>query len=144
MAARLSYTIATEGELPAFLERKVWRQPVVGLLITAVLALLMANFLDLGSISVMGSAGFLIIFAIVNAANFALSEKIGSRRLIAAVGIVACIGALAVLIGYALMNEPKDILVLLAMIILALLIEGAYLRFWKKKDNKKRVSSQGS
>ena len=34
-AARLSYTIARDGELPAGLERKVWGEPVEGLLITA-------------------------------------------------------------------------------------------------------------
>lgn len=33
-AARLSYTIAKDGELPAVLERKLWNRPVEGLLIT--------------------------------------------------------------------------------------------------------------
>ena len=34
-SARLSYCIARDGELPAFLERKVWGEPVEGVLITA-------------------------------------------------------------------------------------------------------------
>ena len=33
--ARVSYSIARDGELPAMLERKVWSQPAAGLFITA-------------------------------------------------------------------------------------------------------------
>ena len=50
-AARLSYVIATEGELPDFLEDKIWNQSLVGLLITTSLALLLSNFAGLSSIS---------------------------------------------------------------------------------------------
>lgn len=68
-AARVSYCIARDGELPAELERKVWVQPVEGLLITAGLTLFAADVFDLTSISTLGSAGFLLIFAAVNIAN---------------------------------------------------------------------------
>jgi hypothetical protein len=44
-AARLSYCIARDGELPAMLERKVRGEPVGGLLITAGLTLFVANCL---------------------------------------------------------------------------------------------------
>jgi amino acid transporter len=127
-AARLSYTIATEGELPALIERKVWKQPIVGLLITTGLALALANLFDLSSISVMGSAGFLIIFAVVNAANFAKAPEIGSSRMIAAAGVIGCSGALAILVRYTLTQKPADILVLLAMLALALVVEWLYQR----------------
>ena len=42
-AARLSYTIAKDGELPAVLDKKVWNEPLEGLLITAGVTLVMAN-----------------------------------------------------------------------------------------------------
>src|SRR5665811_1984458 len=45
--ARVSYSIARDGELPAMLERKVWSQPVAGLFITAGLTLAVANAFDL-------------------------------------------------------------------------------------------------
>jgi amino acid transporter len=78
-SARLSYIMARDGELPQLLERRVWKQPVEGLLITAFLALLVANLLDLSSISTMGSAGFLLIFAAVNAAGVRLAGRTGAR-----------------------------------------------------------------
>ncbi len=53
-AARVSYTIARDGELPATLERKAWGQPAEGLLITAGMTLLIANVFDLTSIATLG------------------------------------------------------------------------------------------
>ena len=85
-AARLSYCIARDGELPATLEREVWGEPVEGLLITAGLTLIVANGFDLTSISTMGSAGFLVIFAAVNAGNALNASHTGSRGWISALG----------------------------------------------------------
>ena len=86
-ASRLSYSIARDGELPAALERKIWGQPVEGLLITSLLTLLIANLFDLTSISTIGSAGFLLIFAAVNIANWRLGARTNSKRWISAVGV---------------------------------------------------------
>jgi amino acid transporter len=125
-AARLSYTIARDGELPAELERKVWGQPVEGLLITAGLTLIVANAFDLTSISTLGSAGFLLIFAAVNAANARRAHQTGSHAWISAGGAVACVVALGALVAQTARTGPKKLWVLAAMIGLAVLIEGAY------------------
>jgi amino acid transporter len=125
-AARLSYTIAREGELPAALEKKVWSRPVEGLLITTVLTLVVANFFDLSRLSTMGSAGFLLIFAAVNAANVVLAVETGSRRWLSAAGGAACLAALGALIWYSATQSPGDLWVLAAMVGLAFTIEGAY------------------
>jgi amino acid transporter len=130
-AARLSYTIAKDGELPEILEHKLWNRPVEGLLITAGATLLIANLLDLSSISTMGSAGFLLIFAIVNAANARLARKTGSRTWISLLGVILCLGALASLIGYTIRQTPSHVWVLLAMLVLAFAVEGGY-RLWRR------------
>jgi L-asparagine transporter-like permease len=46
-ASRISYIIAREGELPEFLEHKVWRKPIEGLLVSALLTLIMANLFNI-------------------------------------------------------------------------------------------------
>jgi amino acid transporter len=130
-AARLSYTIAKDGELPAVLERKLWNRPVEGLLITSGATLLVANLFDLSSISTMGSAGFLLIFAAVNAANAILARQTGSRRWISVLGSALCFGALASLIHYTFQNAPAHIWVLAAMLVLAFGIESTY-RLWRR------------
>ena len=130
-AARLSYTIAKDGELPEILERKLWNRPVEGLLITSGATLLVANFFDLSSISTMGSTGFLLIFAAVNAANVHLAEKTGSRRWISIAGVLLCLGALCSLLHYTWQHSPSHIWVLAAMLLLAFAVESAY-RLWRR------------
>ena len=99
-SARMTYTIAKARELPAQLERPIWNQPLEGLIITAAATLALANVLNLESISTMGSAGFLIIFATVNVAEARTSKQRASTKpWISIVAAVACVGALAALLA---------------------------------------------
>ena len=125
-AARVSYVIAKDGELPEVLEHNVWRRPLEGLLLTAVAAALMANLFDLSSISMMGSAGFLLVFAAVNVANLRLRRKTSSRGWLSAAGAVACLGALGALIWQRLQVAPAQLWILLAMLGLAIAVEAVY------------------
>ncbi len=125
-AARLSYCIARDGELPAMLERKVWGEPLEGLLITAGLTLFTANAFDLTSISTLGSAGFLLIFAAVNAANARRAAHTNSHVWISAAGAVACLAALGALLWQTATTAPAKLSVLAAMVALAVIIEGGY------------------
>jgi amino acid transporter len=128
-SARLSYTIAKEGELPEFLEDRVWNKPIEGLIITTVLSLLLANIGDLSSISMMGSAGFLIIFGAVNAANVKLAGTTKSRKWISATGVAACAVALAALIWQAATTSPAHLWVLAGMLALSFGIELGYRQY---------------
>jgi amino acid transporter len=125
-SARLSYSIATDGQLPRVLERSVWGEPVVGLLITAGLTLFVATVFDLTSIATLGSAGFLLIFAAVNAANVRRAAETRSHAWISVVGACACLAALIALVWQTASSTPQNLWVLAAMICLALAIEGSY------------------
>lgn len=131
--ARVSYIIAKDGELPQFLERKVWKKPMEGLLITSLLTLLAANFFDLSSISLMGSAGFLLIFAAVNAANFRLHSQTGSIRWVSAMGVLACFAALSVLVWQIIKTSPEKIWILAGLIIIAFSVEVVYQKLTGRK-----------
>ena len=138
-SARLSYVIATEGELPEFLEDKVWNQPVVGLLITSVLALLLANLSDLSSISTMASAGFLVIFGLVNAANYALAKTVHSSKVLAGLGVLACAFALVTLTVNTFQTDPAQVWVLVIMVAIAVGVEVLYIWFWQKLGRQQRL-----
>ena len=125
-SARLSYTIAREGELPEMLETKHWNRPLDGLLITAALALVLANLGDLSSISMMGSAGFLLIFAMANAAALRLRAEIGGRAWIPALGAALCVAAFGALLWQTLRDHPGHLWVLVGMLALAFGVELAY------------------
>jgi len=132
-AARLSYVIAKDGELPAVLEKKIWNEPLEGLLITAGGTLLLANLFDISRLSTMGSAGFLLIFAAVNAANARLADKTGSLRWLAWCGAGLCLVALACLVGQTWSTNPQNLLILVAMLGLAFAIEAGY-RFFRGRE----------
>ena len=131
-AARVSFIIAKEGELPEILEKKIWNRPVEGLLITSAATLLTANFFDLSSISTMGSAGFLFIFLAVNAANFRLYKKTGGNRIVSAAGVLACLCASAALIWRTASDSPQRLWILACMVLLSFGVESAY-RFYRIK-----------
>lgn len=125
-SARLSYVIAKDGELPSILEKKIWGKPLEGLLITSMATLLIANLVELHSMSTMGSAGFLLIFAAVNGANATLAESTRSKRSISLLGVGLCLGALACLVWQIAIQAPGKLWVLVAMVGVACLFEVTY------------------
>jgi len=124
--ARLSYIIAKDGELPEVLEKKIWNRPVEGLLITSAATLLIANFVNLSSISTMGSVGFLLIFAAVNGANVKLAKETKSKGWLSFIGVLLCLGALASLLWQSAIRSPAQLLIPLIMTGAAFFIEGTF------------------
>jgi amino acid transporter len=127
-SARLAYAIAKDGELPELLEKKIWGRPLEGLLITAGLALALANLADLSSISMMGSTGFLLVFMVVNAANLVKARETRSRPALCALGVVACLLALSALMWQVFESSPAQLWVPAGMVGLSILIEAVYRR----------------
>ncbi len=130
--ARVSYIVAKDGELPEIMEKKIWKKPLEGLFITAGLSLLLANILDVSSISVMGSAGFLLIFTAVNYVNFKMHKQTDSNRWISLIGAAVCLVAFAALIWHG-ESDIMDLYVLAAMIGGSFLFEVLYRTFTGRK-----------
>ncbi len=126
-AARLSFSVAAEGELPPVLERSVWNQPV-GLLVTALCTLLLANTLDLKAISSIASASFLVIFAAVNGAALRRSHEIGASPVVAAVGVLGCLGAVLLLLEQTVRTDLPAAVVLAGLVAAAGAAEALWLR----------------
>jgi amino acid transporter len=127
--SRVSYIIAKEGELPEMLEKNIWNHPIEGLLITSGLTLLVANLFDLSSISMMGSAGFLLIFAAVNGSNLHLYRKTASYRWISGFGVIVCLLAFGALVWQTVKESPKELWILVLMVVAAFTIELIYQKF---------------
>ena len=138
--ARLSYIIAKDGELPEVLERKIWNEPIEGLLITSGVTLLIANLVDLSSISTMGSVGFLLIFAAVNGANVKLAAETKSKSWLSLMGVILCIAALVSLLWQTAQSSPYQLLIPIVMIGIAFLIEAVFRMFANRKINLSKTS----
>jgi amino acid transporter len=125
---RLAYIVARSGELPKELERTMRGQHLEGTIITAVLALAVANFVPLEAIATMGSAGFLLLFMAVNIAAVRLARDTGGRTWISALAALSTATALIVLCVEVDENPAtrSHLWILGGMILVSLGIELAY------------------
>lgn len=98
-ASKLPVILAQEGRAPRYYEREVWGRFPAALALVAVLAILITQAGDLRAISAASSAGFLLVFAMVNVANARLAARTGSRRWISVLAAVACVAALATMLA---------------------------------------------
>ena len=65
-SARLSNVIAKDAQLPQLLEPTTFGEPIGSLLMTDRTALLIANATGVSSLSMMDSAGVLVLFVVIN------------------------------------------------------------------------------
>ena len=97
-ASKLPVILAGDREMPSFYARGVWGRHPAGLLLIAVLALLIVRYAPLHAISAAASAGFLMVFTMVNVANARLARETGSRRWLSVLAAAACFAALGVMV----------------------------------------------
>jgi hypothetical protein len=114
--ARLGYSLAISGNLPKSLEKLRHNIPIEGILVTTLFSLFIANMIDLTEIAIIGSAGFLLIFALVNISAFKLTKIIKASSFITFIASMASIAALATLLLHTYHSNPRAISVFLAFI----------------------------
>ncbi len=129
---RVNYELAEDDELPHEFTKIFWNQPI-GLAVTAILTLIVANTLNLESISTAGSAGFLLIFALVNYANFKLSKITESKKIVSLFGIILCSTALIALVFQQYTTNLLGVIVVAAIFIFAYGFEYLFKR-WEKNN----------
>lgn len=132
--SRVSYELAEDDELPHAFTDQFWNKPI-GLLITVVLTLLTANFLNLESISTSGSAGFLLIFAVVNYVSFKKAKKIHASKTISLMGAILSAVAFIVLIIQQSTSNLLGVSISLGIICICFVMEWIYKRKISNKDS---------
>jgi L-asparagine transporter-like permease len=105
-AAKLPTILAHERQRPQRYAREIWGRHPAALGLIAGWAILISRYVDLHAISAAASAGFLIVFAMVNVGNAKLARLTGSRRWVSVLAAVACLGALGVMIVQ-ILGQPQ-------------------------------------
>lgn len=131
---RTAYLIAKLGELPRSFEKKI-KYGFEGMIIIGLLAIIFSILFDLNNITVAGSLGFLLIFALVNLANFKLYKETGGNRLISGFGALLCFSAAVILVGYNAMHSPKSLVSSLLVIFAVGIFSFLYYDFEKDNGN---------
>ncbi len=124
--ARLSYVLAKEGELLSLLGTEENMIPRNGVLATTIFSLLIANTISLAEIAIIGSAGFLLVFAIVNLAAWKLRHTIQANPVIISFACLFSTGALLILLQHTYTIEPRAVWVFFSFIAFAVGFEASY------------------
>jgi amino acid transporter len=132
-SARLGFALAKDGEMPQVLERKAWNEPVAGVLTAGGLALLVANLVDLRSIAMIASGGFLLVFAATNAAATRLAAETGGNVWISGTAAVGCFAALATLLAETAQDNPLALWAFLGFVVFAGGFELTYGKLRRKR-----------
>jgi amino acid transporter len=124
--ANIAYSLAKDGELPTFFERKVWFGSDEGLYITAGLSIGFALLFDMNGIASITSTVFTIIYIFVLVAHYRLTTEVGGSRPLLIVNITVLVAVLAALLYYQYRSRPAVLYGTLAVLAAALGVEAAY------------------
>ncbi len=124
--ARLGFFLAKQGELPKILSKEKNGIPNMGVWTTSILSFFLAISIPLTEIAIIASAGFLLIFAIVNISAFKLAKEINANRLILFFSILCSVLALITLLFHTYSSNPKAVVVFIAFIVFSLSFEWLY------------------
>ncbi|MGZ4953312.1 MAG: APC family permease [Halobacteriota archaeon] len=142
-AGNVTRDMAMRGEFPSFFGGRSRVGGPRGLVITSVIVLLMLNLLNLTAIASLGSAVALIIFLIICAAAFVLRKETGTRTwilvLTAALTAIVLVLFIIDLIG----SEPATVVFIVITIALAVVLDAAWRRVKKRRQQAEISASAG-
>ena len=124
--ARLGYIIAKDGMLPKFFEQEKRDIPMMGVALTVVCSLILANTINLNDIAIIASAGFLLIFFIVNISAFKLRKEIEANIFIVSLSSIFTLIALIILLVQTYNSNIQAIIIFVSFIIFSYLFELFY------------------
>lgn len=122
-SSNLTSMLAEVGLFPRFFGAGSRLGPKAGLLITAGLVLLVANFVDLSAIAAVGSAVALLIFLLVGAAGYRRRADTGSSTVLV---LLAMAGTAIVLVFFAVdtvRNAPETFGAIVGIGVLAVILD---------------------
>ncbi len=139
-SARIAYSLAKEGVLPE-LRIRGWSDSVEGLFIVTLLSILLVNTVNLAGISLLGSAGFLLIFGLVNLGAVILHRRIMANPRISGAAAFFSFLALVTLLYKVSQTNPGSVTFFFSTVLAAFIVEAIYrsvsrrrihLHFWRE------------
>jgi amino acid transporter len=128
-AAGLSESLATSGQFPALMARRLAGRVSTGLLVEAAACLVLAVVFKLDAIASIGSAVALLIFTLVTAAHFRVRRETGAATPILILAIVAAAAVLVTFVFTTLIHEPTSVVTLLGILAVSVGLDA----WWKRR-----------
>jgi amino acid transporter len=138
----LTRMLASVGQFPPFFGRETQGGAHVGLLVTAVAILVVANLVDLSAIASLGSAIALCVFLLVALAGWRRRADTGANPVIA----VAAIGVSAIVLGFFAVdtarNAPATFVAIIGLGALAITLEALTRRAARRRHAEPHAATE--
>jgi amino acid transporter len=128
-STKLTAMLADIGQFPPFFGRASRLGRHGGLIITAGVVLLVANFVDLSAIASVGSACALVVFLLVGVAGFRRRAETGANGVVVLVGVAATAVVLAFFAVDTWQNAPETFGAMIAILVFAVVADALWKRF---------------
>ncbi len=133
--ANIAYSLAKDGELPDFFERKIWFKSTEGLYITAGLGLLFALFFNIGAIASITSTVFTIIYIFVLISHLKLRKEYGGNKILLIFNLIVLSVVFAALMRYQWDTQQSAFYGSIFTFVGAFIVEYIYRKYGKRKMN---------
>jgi amino acid transporter len=137
-SSNLTSTLAEDGLFPPFFGTGSPLGPKAGLLISAGIVLVVANFVDLSAIASVGSASALVLFLLICASGIRLRTATGSNLAIVVAAMVVTLVVLALFAADTLENNPETFTAIIAVLVLAIVADAAWT--WYRDNHETAVT----
>jgi len=121
--ANVSYSLAKDGELPAFFERKLWFKSPEGLYITAGLSILVVLLLRIDEIAALTSSVFMVIYMAVIWSHYKVADIYGGNKTLILVNLTVMVVIFLSLMYYQFQHQRPAFYSTLLALGISLIVE---------------------
>jgi amino acid transporter len=121
--------MASIGQFPPVMGKRLRRRLPVGLVVTAGVAMVLAVGFDLSSIASIGSVIALLVFTVVTAAHLRVRHDTGAQLWVLLLAIISTVVVLTTFVFTTLVDEPGTAVALVVILALSVTVDA----LWKQR-----------
>ena len=118
----ITFTLAEKGQLPSRFMKEV-RASTRGLTISALLALIMINFMSLSTVALLGGATTLMVYSLVNFGALRLITDAGFHRVLIMLSVVVCVLTILIWVVHTFRSSPQTLSVFFSFLVISFVAE---------------------
>jgi amino acid transporter len=122
-ASGLCEQLSSMGQFPPVMGRRLGGRAPAGLLVTAVIAIILAVGFDLNAIASIGSAIALVVFALVTVGHLRVRRDTGANIAVLLVGLTATVVVLVTFAITTLVEEPSTLVAIAVVLALSIAVD---------------------
>ncbi len=139
--ANVAYSLAKDGELPEFFERKVWFKSTEGLYLTAGLGLVFALFFNIDAIASITSTVFTVIYIFVLVSHLKLTGKYGGNKVLLSFNLLVLLAVFVALLRYQWTTQRVTFYTSILTFAVAIIVEYFYRKVTKRVLKSEKIKT---